>query len=92
LYTDNENIPGAAVKLNVLIKLSTYVDDVIAGRFSVKEAVSLYTTLKSLFTKASLNLRKFLSNSEDMMSKIPKIDQATEDSLNIGSSQKNVGY
>ena len=69
LLVTNTSIPGSEVKLNELIKKSMYMDDCITGRFSTGETISLYRNLKTLFLKASLNLRKFLSNSSEVMEK-----------------------
>ncbi len=45
---------------------STYVDDIISGVNSNKEAFELYTQAKEIFRQGGFNLRKFLSNSQTL--------------------------
>lgn len=49
---------------------STYVDDVISGAKSEDEAFDLYTQSKEIFRQGGFNLRKFLTNSETLQTRI----------------------
>ena len=49
---------------------STYVDDIISGADSDEEAFELYTQAKSIFRQGGFNLRKFLSNSQTLQTRI----------------------
>ena len=49
---------------------STYVDDIISGADSDEEAFQLYTQAKSIFRQGGFNLRKFLSNSRTLQTRI----------------------
>ena len=59
------------------IKDSLYVDNVITGTQDVSQALQFYSESKRVFTKASMNLREWTSNSEDFMCNIPQKDRAT---------------
>ena len=59
------------------IKDSLYVDNVITGTQDVSQALQFYSESKRVFTKASMNLREWTSNSEDFMCNIPQEDRAT---------------
>jgi len=48
------------------LKRNIYVDNLITGTDSKSEAMSLYTNSKSLFSKAAMNLREWLSNDQDV--------------------------
>ena len=53
-----------------------YVDNLITGAQSVSEGHQLYTEAKQIFTTASMNLREWASNSEELMALIPNHDRA----------------
>jgi len=63
---------------------STYVDDIISGANSDEEAFELYSQAKEIFRQGGFNLRKFLSNSQPLQTKIdfaeelPNSDPATD--------------
>ena len=54
---------------------STYVDDVITGADSIGEAFELYSQAKEIFRKGGFNLRKFLSNSLQLQTRINEAEQ-----------------
>ena len=62
---------------------NTYVDNVLHGVNSIPEAKNYYTSMKSVFTEASMNLREWCSNSEELMSSIPVHDRAKADTQKI---------
>ena len=49
---------------------STYVDDIISGANTGEEAFDLYTKAKVIFRQGGFNLRKFLSNSRVLQTRI----------------------
>ena len=63
---------------------STYMDDIISGANSDEEAFELYSQAKEIFRQGGFNLRKFLSNSQPLQTKIdfaeelPNSDPATD--------------
>ena len=58
------------------IKENIYVDNVITGTKSVQEALKLYNESKKNFEGAAMNLRDWMSNSKEVLDKIPVHDQA----------------
>ena len=52
-------------------KNSFYVDDLLGGADTPQEALKLYKDLCSILSKASFSLRKWRSNSKDVLKKIP---------------------
>ena len=52
------------------IKQSIYVDDVVMGATSVREAYSLYKESKEIFGKGGFNLRKFVTNCTKLQGRI----------------------
>lgn len=57
------------------IKDSIYVDNMISGTDNEKEAIDLYRNAKALFKDASMNLREWLTNSDEVNKKIDPEDQ-----------------
>lgn len=49
---------------------STYVDDIITGGETEKEALKLYVQSKQIFREGGFNLRKFLTNSKHLQEQI----------------------
>ena len=56
---------------------SLYVDDLISGSNSVKEAFELFLKSKACLSEASFHLRKWASSSEELMSLI-QMSEATQ--------------
>ena len=63
-----EQYPMAAT----VVHQSLYVDDVLTGADTVKEAVSLQRQLHDLFSSGGFTLRKWNSNSPDVLQHIPE--------------------
>lgn len=57
------------------IRNNFYVDDHTGGVYSVKEGKELYRQLKKAFETAGCNLRKFLTNSKELMTYFDKKDK-----------------
>lgn len=53
---------------------STYVDDVICGAETEDEAFDIYTQSKEIFRQGGFNLRKFLSNSKTLQTRIDRAE------------------
>lgn len=64
---EKENYPSACRVLNT----DTYVDDVISGADSLEEAFELHTQLCSLLNTGKFNLRKWITNSKELLDLIP---------------------
>ena len=60
-----------------------YVDNLITGTQSVSEGHQLYTEAKQIFTTASMNLREWASNSEELMALIPSHDRANSSDIKV---------
>ena len=52
------------------------MDNVITGANSVKEATDLYSQSKTIFNAASMNLREWMTSSDEVNSVIPENDRA----------------
>ena len=60
-----------------------YVDNVITGTSSVQDAINLYNVGKKLFKTAAMNLRDWMSNSEEVLNEIPECDKANREGINV---------
>lgn len=76
---EQENYPIAAQKTIE----DMYVDDLITGSDSVKESVILHKQMSNMFRSGGLNLRKWASNSPDVLNAIPVADQESTTSLDV---------
>lgn len=56
-----------------------YVDDYTGGANSVEEAMKLYKELKQVFESFGFNLRKFMSNSAEFLSRLPECDKESQE-------------
>ena len=65
------------------IRENIYVDNVITGKDTIIEAVNFYTEAKQIFTKASMNLRDWMSNDESVMKEIAIEDRADQGTMKI---------
>ena len=72
-----ENSAAETVRKNI------YVDNVVTGKDTVKEAVDFYIEAKKIFRKASMNLRDWLSNNNSVMKEIPSDDRANRGPMKI---------
>ena len=60
-----------------------YVDNVITGKDTIREAVNFYTEAKQIFSKASMNLRDWVSNDESVMKEIAIEDRANQGPMKV---------
>ena len=60
---------GSAVAQKIVDNV--YVDNVSVGTDSVKEAYQIYEEARSIFKKASMNLRQWTSNAEEFIQLLP---------------------
>ena len=63
---------------------STYMDDSIDSVENDEEEVELYRQLKALWGAANMQARKWISNSPEVMEKIPAEERATEIVIDSG--------
>ncbi|KAL5018700.1 hypothetical protein ScPMuIL_004422 [Solemya velum] len=75
------------------IKKSTYMDDSMDSVENTDKAIELYQQLSELWGKAIMLARKWLSNSQDVLQKIPVQDRASEVDLSKSElpNQKTLG-
>ena len=67
---------------------STYVDDVVSGANSEKEAFELFTQAKKLFRRGGFNLRKFLTYSKELQLKINQAEGISCQAVSTDPSTK----
>jgi len=60
-----------------------YVDNLITGVQNVAEGQQLYSEAKQIFATASMNLREWASNSEELMALIPSHDKANDSTIKV---------
>ena len=65
------------------IQQNIYVDNLITGTQTLAEAKTLYDEAKEIFATASMNLREWASNSEELLSFIPASDRADQSILKV---------
>ena len=65
------------------IRENIYVDNVITGKDTIREAVNFYTEAKQIFNKASMNLRDWVSNDESVMKEIAIEDRANQGPMKV---------
>ena len=70
-----EDQPGINPDIINKIKHSLYVDDLSSGAAKSKEALEFYIQSRLIFQKANMNLRKWKSNSNELMIFIKKHEQ-----------------
>lgn len=72
LAMDIENVYPIAAKI---IRACMYMDDVCSGGFSRPEIIKAYHELKAAFQSAGFNLRKWCSNSKELLNEIPECER-----------------
>ena len=72
---------------------STYVDDVVTGANSDEAAFELYTQSKDMFRQGGFNLRKFVSNSQELQLRIDCAEgaQPTSQEMDESYAQTTLG-
>ena len=55
---------------------STYVDDIITGASSEDEAFDFYIQAKDILHRGGFNLRKFLTNSQQLQLRIDRAEES----------------
>ncbi|VDM45614.1 unnamed protein product [Toxocara canis] len=58
------------------VRANVYVDNVMIGANTAEEAVRKYKALKQIFLEASMNLREWLSNDEEVNGRFEESDRA----------------
>ena len=70
-------------ELAAKLKDDIYVDNLITGTDSVEETVKLYHTAKTIFKEASMNLREWSTNSQQVNQIIDFKDRASCDNVKV---------
>ncbi|XP_055701660.1 uncharacterized protein LOC129800941 [Phlebotomus papatasi] len=78
---DGDNYPHAKEVAN----RDFYVDDLLTGTQTIQEAVTLQEELVALFKGGGFSLKKWSSNSQEILDKIPPEDRETKSVLEFDS-------
>ena len=70
--------PQSETKLVEVLENSFYVDDLITGEDSVEESFQIYKGLKQIMATGGFNLRKWHSNSDELLAKIESNELGSE--------------
>ena len=65
------------------IRENIYVDNVITRTQSIQEAVHLYSVSKQIFKGVAMNLRGWMSNSQEVLNEMPLCDRANRENMNV---------
>ena len=65
------------------VRKNIYVDNVITGTQSCQEAVHLYNVSKQVFKGAAMNLRDWMTNSQEVLNEIPTHDRANRENMKV---------
>ena len=68
-------------EMAALLKKSLYVDDLLSGAGDDEKALEIYHKSKKIMADGGFNLRKWKSNSQNVMSEISKFEGPQEDSI-----------
>lgn len=85
------NFPNA---FNFVILSDFYVDvDVASGADTTEEAIKLRNELKNALRTGGINLRKWASNSNELMAIIPETERGIEYPLNVNTKyNQKIGH
>lgn len=70
---------------SMIVKECMYVDDMMAGDETVDGALTIYQETKELLARGGFTLRKFQSNSHEVMQQIPEVEHGS--SVCIGDTE-----
>ncbi|KAK6745228.1 hypothetical protein RB195_011757 [Necator americanus] len=76
-------LESQSLELSTEIAKNLYVDNILLQAESVPEAVRRYKEPKHLFSKTGMNLREYISNSEEVNSRIKYSDKLQSGSMKI---------
>ena len=65
------------------IRKNIYVDNVTTGTQSCQEAVHLYNVSKQVFQGAAMNLRDWMTNSQEVLNEMLTHDRANRENMNL---------
>ena len=65
------------------IRKNIYLDNVITGTQSCQEAVHLYNVSKQVSKGAAMNLRDWMTNSQEVLNEIPTHDRANRENMKV---------
>ena len=67
-----------------------YVDNMITGIETSRQADELYKEAKTLFQSASMNLREWASNSSEFLQNIPECDRSSAETMKVLGTSWNL--
>lgn len=73
-----------------LLEKSLYVDDLLSRAGDDEKALEIYHKPKRIITDRRFNLRKWNSNSQNVMSEISKFERPQDDSITQRKAQPDV--
>lgn len=79
--TLNYHLETCKSKIALELRKNLYVDNIIIPTKGTNEALSNYKEIKIIFNEASMNVREFLSNDQEVNEKLPVQDRAEVSSI-----------
>ena len=77
-------------EMAALLRKSLYVDDLLSGAGDDEKALEIYHKSKKIMADGGFNLRKWNSNSQNVMSEISRFERPQEDSITQRKAQPDV--
>ncbi|XP_045185375.2 uncharacterized protein LOC123543362 [Mercenaria mercenaria] len=89
--TINHHLDSYNTDISRRIKNDIYVDNLITGANTVDDAKRLYSEVKSMFDAASMNMRDWISNNDDVNKYIPDKHKSQSKILKVLGYNWNAG-
>ena len=87
--TIKHRLTKAASSIAHQIADNMYVDNMITGVGTSRQADELYKEAKTLFQSASMNHREWASNSSEFLQNIPECDQSGAETVKVLGTSRN---
>ena len=65
------------------LKIDIYVDNLITGTETTQDAVYIYCFVKKIFQEASMNVREWISNDEEVNQEFQPEDRVVDENVNV---------
>ena len=74
---------SSEIQLAEQLKSDIYMDNLLTGTDTVEKAISLYKGAKEIFSDVKMNLREWMTNSEEVNQNIEHEDLSEETSMKV---------